>query len=570
MSRFKRLRHLLMALAALGILAALAACGGGGEEKTPAATTGAATATEAAGERAQGGELTVASFEFASLDPHFSSFAQDISLQRMLWRGLYTLDKDNKPQPSMAASLPQISADGKTYTIKLRSGLKWSDGQPLTAKDFELGIKRTCNPVIAGEYEYVLDASIVGCAAHYGNEAGFDQALEDAIGVKALDDTTLEIKLNQAQPTFTIILSLWMTFPQPKHIIPNTSDPWPTDPAKLAYNGPYILTSYTPKSDVTLAPNPNWAAPNGIKPTLDKITIKFIDDLAQANRAFETGELDFANVDRTQLQAIAAKFPQEYVKSLKPSTRGLEMQLAKPPLDNLDVRLALSQAIDRVKLNEVVAGGGNEPTTTWLPAVTGGPPPDAFEKEIGFNPDSAKKHLADAGYPNGQGFPELTILTGDSPSAKKTGEFLVEQFKQILGITVKQEVVDSKTRSQRFTDQQFELFPGGWIQDYPDPENWIVGLFDTGGTLNNYNCSDPEIDALVEKAHFNTNNTERLQQYVEANKLISTRVCGIAPYWHENDHYLIATKVVGMRENITGQDGAMAGDWIAEAWGLKK
>ena len=570
MSHSKRLRYLFMGLVALAALAGLAACGGGEKEKTPAATTAGATATAAAGERAQGGEITVASFEFASLDPHFSSFAQDISLQRMLWRGLYTLDGDNNPQPSMAASLPTISADGKTYTIKLRSGLKWSDGQPLTAKDFELGIKRTCNPVIAGEYEYVLDASIVGCADHYKNEGGFSQALEDAVGVKAIDDTTLEIKLNQAQPTFTIILSLWMTFPVPKHLIPNTSDPWPTDPAKLAYNGPYILTSYTPKSEVTLAPNPNWAAPNGIKPTLDKITIKFIDDLAQANRAFETGELDFANVDRTQLQAIAAKFPKEYVKALKPSTRGLEMNLAKPPLDKLDVRLALSQAIDRVKLNEVVAGGGNEPTTTWLPAVTGGPPPDAFEKEIGFNPESAKKHLADAGYPNGQGFPELTILTGDSPAAKKTGEFLVEQFKQILGITVKQEVVDAKTRSQRFTDEQFELFPGGWIQDYPDPENWIVGLFDTPGTLNNYNCSDPEIDNLIDKARFNTNDAQRLQQYADANKLISTRICGIAPYWHENDHFLIKEKVVGLRENIAGQDAAIAGDWIAEAWGLRK
>ncbi len=570
-SRFKYLRYLLMTLVAMAALVALAACGDDDEEEptaTPGGTTAPAATTPAGDGRQEGGELTVASFEFASLDPHFSSFAQDISLHRMIWRGLYSLDADNAPQPAMAAELPDISADGMTYTITLRSGLKWSDGQPLTAEDFELGIKRTCNPVIAGEYEYVLDASIVGCADHFANEAGFDQALEDAIGVNAVDATTLEIKLNQAQPTWTIILSLWMTFPQPKHLVATTSDAWPTDPAGLAYNGPYVLTAYSPQASVTLEPNPNWAAPADVSPTLDKITIKFIDDLAQANRAFETGELDFANVDRTQLQAIAAKFPAEYVKSLKPSTRGLEMQMTHPPLDKLDVRLALSQAIDRVKLNEVVAGGGNEPTTTWLPGVTGGPPPDEYDAIAGFNLESAKKHLADAGYPGGAGFPELTILTGDTPSAKKTGEFLVEQLSVNLGITVKQEVVDSKTRSQRFTDQQFELFPGGWIQDYPDPENWLVGLFNTGGTLNNYNCSDPEIDALINDAQFNTNETERLQQYADANELISTRACGIAPYWHENDHYLISDKVAGMKENITGQDGAMAGDWNAEAWGL--
>ncbi|MDO8691487.1 MAG: peptide ABC transporter substrate-binding protein [Dehalococcoidia bacterium] len=563
MKRPPRLRWLWL-LAAIAVIAVLAfaACEddeGGGKTPTPGA-----------GERIQGGELTVQSFEFASLDPHFASFAQDISLHRMLWRGLYTLDTDNVPQPSMAAEMPTISADGKTYTITLRDGLLWSDGQPLTAADFEFGIKRTCNPVIAGEYEYIIDASIVGCAAHYSNQAGFDQSLEDAIGVKALNDTTLEITLNQAQPTWTIILSLWMTFPAPKHLFQTTGDDWPTDPAKLAYNGPYILTSYTAQAEVTLAPNPNWAAPAGVKPTLDKLTIKFIDDLAQADRAFGTGELDFANVDQTQLATIAGQYPKEYIKDIKPSTRGLEMNLKVPPLEKLDVRLALSQAIDRVKMNEVVYGGGNEPTTTWLPAVTGGPAPDAYAAEIGFNVDSAKKHLSDAGYKDGAGFPQLTILTCDTPSCKKAGEFLVENFKINLGINLKQEVVDSATRSKRFTDQQFELFPGGWIQDYPDPENWIVGLFDTGGTLNNYNCSDPEIDDLIKKAQFNTNDTERLTQYQDANKLISTRICGIAPYFHQNDHYLIHDYVVGMKENITGQDGAMAGDWAAEAWGRSK
>ena len=563
MDRPPRLRWLWL-LAAIAVIAvvAFAACKedkGGGKTPTP---------TE--GERIQGGELTVQSFEFASLDPHFASFAQDISLQRMLWRGLYSLDTDNVPQPSMAAEMPTISADAKTYTITLRDGLLWSDGKPLTAADFEFGIKRTCNPVVAGEYEYIIDASIVGCAAHFSNAAGFDQALEDAIGVKALDDTTLEIKLNQAQPTWTIILSLWMTFPAPKHLFQTTGDDWPTDPAKLAYNGPYILTSYTAQAEVTLAPNPNWAAPAGVKPTLDKITIKFIDDLAQADRAFGTGELDSAMVDQTQLATIAGQYPKEYIKAIKPSTRGLEMQMKNETLKNLDVRLALSQAIDRVKLNQVVYGGGQEPTTTWLPEVTGGPAPDAYAAEIGFNVDSAKKHLSDAGYKDGAGFPTLTILTGDTPSAQKTGEFLVEQWNVNLGITVKQEVVDSKTRSQRFTDEQFELYPGGWIQDYPDAENWIVGLFNTGGTLNNYNCSDPEIDDLVEKAQFNTNDAERISQYQEANRLISTRACGIAPYWQENNHYLISNKVVGMKENATGQDGAMAGDWMAEAWGLAK
>jgi oligopeptide transport system substrate-binding protein len=563
-------RAVLLAAVTLAALAAAAACGGGEEEEGPTATAGPAEtpqATQPAGERErrQGGELTVHGFEFQSLDPHFSSFAQDISLHRMIWRGLYMLDKNNVPQPMMAADMPEISEDGTTYTIKLKEGLKWSDGEPLTAADFEYGIKRTCNPENAGEYQYVL-TNLVGCDAHFNNEAGFDQALEDAIGVKALDETTLEVRLQQAQPTFTIILSLWMTFPAPKHLFQTTSDPWPTDPSKLAYNGPYILQEYVQQDHVTLVPNPNWVGE--IKPTLDKLTIRFIDDAAVAVNAYRAGELDESEVDTTQLRSIAQEFPGEYLKTLQPSTRGLEMQLKDPTLANKEVRLALARAIDRERLNEVVVQGANEPTTSWIPEVTSGVPLGTYDDIIGFNPEAARQHLANAGYPNGQGFPKLSILVGDSPAARATAEFLQQNFKEVLNIDTDIEVVDSATRSSRFTNEQFQLFPGGWIQDYPDPENWILGLFDTNGTLNNYNCSMPEIDDLVAKARFNTNNEERLQQYRQIERLIIENVCGIAPYWHENNHWLVKPYVVGMRENTSGQDGVQPGDWIAEAWGL--
>jgi oligopeptide transport system substrate-binding protein len=141
------------------------------------------------------------------------------------------------------------------------------------------------------------------------------------------------------------------------------------------------------------------------------------------------------------------------------------------------------------------------------------------------------------------------------------------QYKEVLNIDTKIEIVDGPTRSARYTAQEFELFPGGWQQDYPDPENWIVALFNTGGSLNNYNCSDPDIDALFAKAQYNTNEEERLQQYKDINELIVTRVCGIGPFMHVADHYLIKPYIVGMGEFSTGQDGVIAGDWAAEYWG---
>ena len=158
---------------------------------------GTATATSSGGAAKKGGSITIVYPEPESFDPHYSSFAQDIGVQRMVFRGLYKLNKDLKPEPEMAASLPTISSDGKTYTVKIRSGLKWSDGAPLTAKDFVAGFQRTCDPDNAGNYKDTI-SNIVGCDEFYAATKASDTekaALRDKVGVKATDDTTVEIKL---------------------------------------------------------------------------------------------------------------------------------------------------------------------------------------------------------------------------------------------------------------------------------------------------------------------------------------------------------------------------------------
>ena len=579
---FLKSRGYLLSLVALGAVLAFAACGGGNEK-----TSGTASPGGGAGERIQGGTLTVQSLGFQSLDPHFSNFAQDIGYERMLWRGLYTLDKENVPQPAMADGQPQVSEDGLTYTIKMKKDLKWSDGQPLTAKDFVAGFKRTCNPANAGNYESLIDKSVVGCGDFFGALGTKDapktatpaelQALQDKVGVKAIDDTTVEIKLMQKQVTFPLIISLWLAFPVPTHLPrfgSETADKqadWGTDPKRLVYNGPYMLTEYVQQDHITLVPNPNWAAPAGVSPTLDKLVIKFIEKNDVADNAFEAGELDQAFADLSNLAAIKSKFGAEYFKNVNAETRGLEMELTHKPLDNLDVRLALSQAIDRKTLNDVASNGGFAPTTSWIPETAGGAAPDAFETDIGFDKASAQKHLADAGFPNGQGFPLLKMLVRDTPEARAQAEFLKKGFKEILNIDTELDPVDSATRSQRLNDHQYELAPrSGWSQDYPDPENWIISLFDTGGSNNVYTCSDKDIDALIMKAHFNTNDQERRQQYKDINKLVVTRLCGIAPYYHGAFHWLIKPYVVGMQDNATVQDSEIPGDWNAEAWGRSK
>ncbi|GBD22868.1 Oligopeptide-binding protein OppA [bacterium HR29] len=553
----------LLGLFALAAVVLAAACGDDEEGGGPGGE---------AEQPRQGGEIVVQYLEFQSFDPHFSSFAQDIGHQTFVFRGLYKLNKDNEPVPEMAADMPQISADGKTYTVKIKPGLKWSDGDDLKAEDFVAGIERTCNPDNAGEYQYLL-SNIVGCDDYYAatdKSAAEKAALRAKLGVRAIDDTTIEFKLQQPQPTFTTILTMWMTWPVPIHIVPDGSTPWPEDPTKLAFNGPFVVSEYVPKERMVFTRNPNYA---GQPAYLDKITFRYIEDNVQSNNAFRAGELHMALADATNLKALQQEFPDKLLSYVTPTTIGLEMQLKKKPLDNLNVRLALSRAIDRKALAENVLQGAVTPTTTWVPPEVLGLDPNAtdlFEEQIGFNPEKAKEALAAAGYPNGQGFPTLSILIRDSAGARATAEFLKEQFKTILNIDVNIEIVDAPTRSKRFTEGQFELFPGGWHQDYPDPENWIIGLFDTGGTLNNYNCSDPEIDDLISKARYNTNDQERREQYKKVNELISTRICGVAPMYHSLNHVLIDPRLKGVRENATSQDRVLAGDWAPELWWLSE
>jgi oligopeptide transport system substrate-binding protein len=587
MSSTKQWRYMLLAVLAIVALAVFAACNDDEDDGEDTGDGGDGTTT---GERIDGGTMTVQHIEPDSLDPHFSSFAQDISIQRMLWRGLYSLDMDNQPVPAMASGDIEQSEDGLTVTVPLKKGLLWSDGDDLLAEDFVLGIQRTCNPINAGEYSFVLIdlAPVAGCAEYYGALAGPDgeadtaddlapddpqlETLRAAVGVRAVDDLTLEFTLTAPSQTFQTILTMWLTFPVPAHLLPDPGQAWPVgaDAAgALAFNGPYILTEYVTGTSATLAPNPNWSeeySPVGAAPTLDTLVLRFIDDFATAVRAFENNELDYTTADLTQLDQLIATYEPtgQYKKNVGASTRGLQMNQEHPPLDDKDVRMAIGKAIDWQTMITNCFSNGHEYTTTWLPEeVPGGQPTDWRADEYAFDVKAAQALVEGKDLTR-----EFVMVVRVGTESECVGSFVQEQLRANLDMNVKVEVLEGPDRSARFREETFDLFPGGWVQDYPDPENWIVGLFDTDGGLNHYNCSNPQIDQLIADAQFNTNNEERISQYEEVNQLIVDEVCGIFVYYHEATHGLKAERVVGMFEHATSQTADPIGDWAAEAWGV--
>ena len=560
-------------LTVLAISLLMVACGDDDDEGTDEPGTGTNATTAPGGTPKKGGEITIVYPEPESFDPHYSAFAQDIGVQRMVFRGLYSLNAESKAEPELAASMPTVSSDGKTYTVKMKSGLKWSDGQPLTAKDFVAGIQRTCDPDNAGNYKDTI-SNIVGCDEFYSaasKTAAEKSALMAAIGVKATDDATIEIKLESAQPTFTLVLSLWMTFPSPSHIVKTSSEAWP-DVTKLAYSGPYKIQEYKAKDQAVLIRNDSF---HDTPANIDKITMKYIDKLDVAENAYRADQIDITRVTLTNLQVVKADpvLGKDFLQVPGVTTRAVHMNLAKKPLDNEKVRLALAQATDRETLNKVAFQGAYIPSTTWMPPVVagGGVKEDSFAKTAGFNAEQAKKTLAEAGYADGNGFPVLTITVNDVPDRVATAEFLKEQWKKVLNIDITIEVVDSRTRAAKFTSEDYELFPGGWTQDYPDPENWVAGLFNSTGANNHYGVKNARLDELFQKALFNTNDEERRNQYREINKLLSDAptVLAGAVLYQESFNYIIKPKLRGPKENAGPSDAFLAGDWNIEAWYLE-
>lgn len=561
-------RLLLSMFAVFAIMAIAVACGDDDDDDDDDNGGGGGDATPTQQAQAPSGTITIGATQFETWDPHFSDFAQDISHMVYVWRGLYHLDLGDNPQPAMADGAPKVSSDGKTYTITLKKDLKWSDGQPLTAEDFVLGIQRTCNPDVAGHYQYIL-TNIVGCDDYYAAaDATADKKaeLQKAVGVKAIDATTLEIKINNAQPTFPTLLALWPTFPAPKHKLASVDAAWP-GPMENVYNGPFMPSAYTEKATMELVPNPNWV---GQTVGVEKVVLKYVDDPAVLNQAYRTGEVDATVANKPELDKLKTEFANEL--QLYPATRtiGLEFNVTKAPVDKAEVRLALSQATDRATMMKVVFKEANTATTNWVPPTRNGLKGGEYDDILGFNPTKAKENMSKAGYPDGKGFPELTLIIVDSATNKLLGEFLQAEWKKHLGIDLKLEITDSKTRSSRFNASDFQLVTGGWQEDYPDPENWFLGLWETDGSINKTKTSIKALDEAIDKAKFNTNDEERRKLYRDAEKLLLEQANGIAPLYHTLAAMLVKPHIKGMVENKRPADTFVPGDWYIELWTTSK
>jgi oligopeptide transport system substrate-binding protein len=499
--------------------------------------------------------------EPATIDPNRASWADQRSVVVQCFEGLLGFNQDLTLKAVVAKEIPSvanggISSDGKTYTFKLRTDVTWSDGTKVKATDIEYSIKRMLNPSLACEYAY-LYYNIVGSVAYNSaadQSEGNMTALRDAVGVKALDDYTLEIKVDQAQPTFLQLMALWPVYPVREDIITQYGDQW-TEPPHYVGNGPFILTEWVHQDHMTFKVNDNYW---GTKPKLSEIQYKMISDVNSELAAYKNNELDMARVPPGSEKTIMADpvLNKETVRYNELTTFAFQFNLTKPPFNNLKVRQAFSTAIDRVSFVDKVRAGVGRPALSWIPP--GMPGYDAnLGKAYEFNTTKAKQLLAEAGYSDVSKLPQIKFQFNDSAGNRLIAQFLQGQMQDNLGITITLEPMESKAFQQMVNAEQHTWAWFGWGADYPDPENWLPAMFETGAGNNHTLYSNPAFDALCEQGKYELDDAKRAEIWAKAAKILSDDSPIVTVFYRER-FWLAKPNVKDLI--TTAMDGQIPGD----------
>lgn len=462
-----------------------------------------------------------------NVDPQKASFVGEIQFIMMAYAPLMSFDKDMAPIPGAAESV-EVSEDGLIYTFKLRADGQYSDGTPVTAQDFEYAWKRLANPETAGQYQS-LPCGIIKGYSEYSAAACQGLSITDTLaldleqlatdyGVKAVDDTTLTIELVSPAPYFPSMAALWIGAPVREQDVANGDDWW-YEPANYVGNGPFILTEWDHGNKATWEPNPNYVGPLGpVK--LKRVEYNMITESQVAFQAYQNGELDMVGVAAEDLATVQTDpvLGPELSNIPGSCTRYFGFNLNAAPFDNAQVRQAFAQAFDREAWARDIFQGLVVPITSFVPP--GFPGYDESITTYSYDPAAAAASLAEAGYPNGEGFPETKLSYSASARNNARFEWIANQIKQSLNIDVVLDPVDPTAFTALTKEGSVPFFSLGWCADYPDPQNWI-SLFQTNGLLSSrVGYSNPEFDELVKQADVEQDATKRAELYAQAQQIL--------------------------------------------------
>ena len=461
------------------------------------------------------------STEPPSMDPAQAKDQVSFTVLGGIYEGLTRMNESGEAEAGAAKDWI-VSDDGLTYTFNLREDAKWSNGDALTAHDFEFAWKRALDPNLKpkpSEYAYQLYYIVGGEAYNDGSGS------VDAVGVKALNDTTLEVKLNAPTPYFLSLVSFQTYYPVHQSVKDNEA--FAADAATMITNGPFKLAEWKRNTSMTLVPNENYHSKADIK--LTKVHFTMINDSGSELSMYQTDKLDFAghptgSLPTEQLQTLQQSHPDEYQVKGTASLYYYLFNTTAKPFDNVKVRKALSMAMSRKDLTEKVTRGGQLPAYGIVPPGIRGQT-EEFRTEVSDNYftenyDEAKTLLAEGLAESGlSAMPEFTIAYNTNDLHQVVAEAIVEMWRVNLGVNAKIGNQEWGVFLQNRTALNYEVARGGWGADYNDPISFI-DLFTSKSGNNNTGYSSPEYDALVNKVYGTGDQKVRMETMAEAEKLI--------------------------------------------------
>jgi len=472
------------------------------------------------------------SSEPPTLDWNLATDSISIRIIDNIMEGLTQYDDNLNPIPAIAKEW-KVSGDGKTYTFFLRDEVYWSDGKKLTAHDFEYSWKRLLNPETAAEYAYFLYD--IENAYEYNNGQLKDPSL---VRVKALNNTTLEVRLRKPVVYFPSITTFIVTFPLRKDIIEKYGDNW-TEPSNIVTNGPFILKEWRHEYRLTLTANKNYYAG---RPGLDVIRFYVIGESTTALTLYETGGLDIVSLPPLAIPHY--KNHKDYIHH--PFLRGYYygFNVEKPPFNDKRIRQAFSMAIDRNAFPEILKGG-ELPATSWIPQGM-----FAYNPSIGlgFNSEGARALLKEAGYQDGRGFPEVTAIFSTNPENLLIAQNLQAQWKKNLGVDIKLDNQEWKVFLKTLQTNPPPIFRLGWGADYPDPDNFM-NLFTSTSGNNRTRWKNSEFDRLVQEAAMEQDPEQRKNLYDRTQKILTEDDVPIMPLFTNAQNLLVKPYVKGFKPN---------------------
>ncbi|MCT4620604.1 MAG: peptide ABC transporter substrate-binding protein [Marinisporobacter sp.] len=487
-----------------------------------------------------------------TIDPQLNSAADGGHVINNTFEGLMR-EVDGKLIPAMAESY-DLSEDGLTYTFHIRDA-KWSDGEPVRAQDFEYAWKRALDPNLVPEpAEYAFQLFYVKGAQDAYEGKG---KLED-VAISCKDDKTLEVTLNAPTPYFLSLTAFYTYMPVRADMVEKDPENWARNPEYAVSNGPFFVEDYIMGDRIVFKKNEHYWNKDKVK--IDKVEGLMIVEESTALTAYEAGEIEVD--DHIPVQEIPRLMENDPTFSIWPEvgTYYFIFNVEKEPVNDVKVRRALTLAIDRKAICERITKGGELPATGFTPPGLLDAKGEEFQKNAGdygidpnaANVEEAKKLLAEAGYPEGKGFPEVTVIYNTLERHKAVCEAIQEMWKQNLGIEVKLQNQEWAVFQDARHHGNFQIARAGWLGDYADPMTMLDLWLSYSGN-NDCQWNNSEYDKLIEESKLKTGE-ERFEILYKAQDLMMDTNIVLPIYYY--------TRPQMVKEYVKNWEKTKMGHWF--------